>query len=301
MALKPRDNLIPAVAFALLNAAMVSGQNLFAKLLAAHFGPIEVVFFRSAGALVLLGFWIVAMRQYWRLKTRRPWAHVFRSAIGAAGIVLGMWALSMLTIAETTVLLFTSPLFTLLLSRMFLGERFGVFRLAAVILGFAGVAMMAGPGGAMPWLGLMAGLGWGLASGAVDTTLRWLGSTENAYATVFYLMLFCVLATGLYWPFAATPITDMAWGSFAVIAGLGLCGVVSQLAKAQSFRLGEASVIAPIMYTMLIWAVLFDYLFWNAIPDWNVVCGGVVIIISNLIILRRQHRRERRAERPEPA
>ena len=205
--------------------------------------------------------------------------------------MLGAWALSMLPLAETTVLLFTSPLFTVLLSFLILKEKVGLYRFGAVILGFTGVIIIANPGSetnTIPLLGLMVGLGWGFFSGSVDTCLRWMGKTENANATVFYFVLFGTVTTGLHWPWAEVKYTEFSIDILWIICGLGLTGLLSLLAKTQSFRLGEASIIAPIMYSMIIWTMLFDYLFWNKLPTWNVITGAAIIISSNLFILYRE-------------
>ena len=286
-----KSNLILAITFASINALMLAGMSLFAKMLTQYYGPVEVTFFRNAFSAVALLVGLVFIKKLHLLKTKRPVAHLFRGAIGTAGIVLGAWALSMLPLAETTVLLFTSPLFTVLLSFLILKEKVGLYRFGAVILGFTGVIIIANPGSetnTIPLLGLMVGLGWGFFSGSVDTCLRWMGKTENANATVFYFVLFGTVTTGLHWPWAEVKYTEFSIDILWIICGLGLTGLLSLLAKTQSFRLGEASIIAPIMYSMIIWTMLFDYLFWDKLPTWNVITGAAIIISSNLFILYRE-------------
>lgn len=291
---EPRDHLWLAIMFATINACMLAGMSLFSKLLAQFYGPVEVTFFRNAFSLVALVIWFIFAHRLFLMKTARPWAQFVRATIGTIGIALGMWAVSMMPLAETTTLLFTSPLFTTLFSMIILRERVGPYRIGAIIAGFCGVLIVANPfaeGGLhIPLLGLIAGLGWGLSSGAVDTILRWIGKTENAFTTTFYFMLFGSLVCGLHLPFA-----DIKPGAFSVpallfIAGIGTCGLISLLSKSQSFRLGEATVIAPMMYTMLIWSVLFDYLFWDRVPSLNVIAGGCLIVASNLFIMYREAR-----------
>ncbi len=293
---KPTDHIIWGAAFAILNAAMLGGMSLFAKLLGQYFDPIEVTFWRNITSVILLLIWLLTIRDFTFYKTQRPWAHLFRGAIGTIGIVLGMYTVSVLSLAETTVLLFTSPLFTVLLSTPFLKERVGPYRYGAVVVGFLGVAIIAWPIGSIPMIALAAGLGWGFFSGSVDVVLRWMGSTEKSMTTVFYFMVFGTLSTGLFWPFSKTPITVIpindAWIVAGVILGLGITGTLALLAKTQSYRLGEASFIAPIMYTMLIWSIIFDYLIWSRIPGWNVLAGAALIVAANLFIIYREHKRK---------
>lgn len=286
-----KNNLILAVTFASINALMLAGMSLFAKLLTQYYGPVEVTFFRNAFSAVALLIGLIFMGKLQLIKTKRPFAHLFRGAIGTAGIVLGAWALSILPLAETTVLLFTSPLFTVLLSFTILKEKVGIYRFVAVIIGFSGVIVMANPGSTentIPLLGLIVGLSWGFFSGSVDTCLRWMGKTENANTTVFYFVLFGTITTGMHWPWAEIKYTEFSIDILWIICGLGITGLISLLAKTQSFRLGEASIIAPIMYSMIIWTMLFDYLFWNKTPTWNVITGASIIIASNIFILYRE-------------
>ncbi|MGB0720709.1 MAG: DMT family transporter [Bdellovibrionales bacterium] len=287
-------NIMIGTAFATFNAFMLAAMGLFAKMLSVHFGPIEVTFWRNSASLIFLLIWFLIIRQSGFWKTNRPYAHLFRSFIGTCGIILGMWTLALLPLAETSILLFTSPLFTVLLSAFILKEQVGPYRYAAVAMGFLGVAITAAPSDSFPLLGLIAGLGWGFFSGTVDVTLRWMGDTEKSGTTVFYFLLLSMLATGLYWPFSATPITNIALDTVlsitGIIAALGLTGTLALLAKTQSYRLAEASLIAPIMYTMLIWSIGFDYLIWDRIPGWNVFAGATLIIAANMVIILRERR-----------
>ncbi|PCI54948.1 MAG: hypothetical protein COB36_08840 [Alphaproteobacteria bacterium] len=184
-----------------------------------------------------------------------------------------------------------APLFVVLLSYPVLKEPVGAYRLGAVLIGFTGVIIMANPTAetnTLPMLGLIVGLSWGFFAGCVDTCLRWMGKTENATTTVFYFVLFGTITCGMHFPFAEVKPDSFSLNAFWIIAGLGTTGLLSLLAKTQSFRLAEASLIAPIMYSMIIWTMLFDYLFWDKMPSMNVVLGASIIISSNIFILYRE-------------
>lgn len=287
-----RKNLALGVAFALLNACMLAGMGLFVKKLSVYFGPFEVTFFRNAFAALALFIWFIAARRTDLFKTGKPLMHLFRGTIGTIGIVLGAFALSMLPLAETTVLLFTSPLFTVLLSYPVLGERVGIYRLSAVAVGFLGVLVMVNPFDEsltrLPWIGVMVGLGWGFSSGMVDIWLRKMGRTENPNTTTFYFALFGILSTGIHWPWAEIKPDSFSTPALLFILGLGITGLIALLSKTHSYRLGEASIIAPMMYTMIIWSMLFDYLFWDKVPTLNVIGGASIIVACNIFILYRE-------------
>ena len=282
--------LIMGITYAIINAFMLAGMSLFSKLLATYFWPAEVVFLRNAFSLIVLIAWLGFTGNLIFLKTQRPFSHLFRGTIGTIGILLGAWALSLMPLAETTILLFTAPLFVVLLSYPVLKEPVGIYRLGAVIFGFMGVIVMINPGqgvSTLPVLGIIVGLGWGFFAGCVDTCLRWIGRTENSWATVFYFVLFGTITCGLHLPFAEAKIPlsiDALW----ITMGLGITGLLALLAKTQSFRLAEATVISPVMYSMIIWTMMFDYMFWGKVPTPNIVIGASIIIASNIFILYRE-------------
>ena len=284
-------NLLLGIFFAAINAFMLAAMSLFAKLLAKYYGPVEVTFFRNIFALVAITLWLVFSGTLSVLKTQRPLAHLIRSIIGTIGIVLGSWALAIMPLAETTTLLFTAPLFVVLLSYPVLKEPVGLYRLGAVVVGFIGVLIIVNPAfnTNLPLYGVLIGLGWGFSAGCVDTSLRLLGKTESSFTTVFYFVLFGTIATGLHWPFAEVQPGALSMDAFWIITGLGMTGFLSLLTKTQSYRLGEATIIAPIMYTMIVWAMLFDYFLWGKTPQANVMIGASIIIASNLFILYREN------------
>jgi drug/metabolite transporter (DMT)-like permease len=291
------QNLMIAIGFALINAFMLSAMSLFAKLLAQYFQPVEITFFRNASSLIILIVLFAFMRKLKGIHiTQNPRAHLLRSAIGTAGILVGMWSFSISPLAVATTLYFTAPLFVVLLSYPVLGEKVGPLRMGGVAAGFCGVALIAWPAFTDPnsditALGVVVGIAYGFIAGCVDICLRWLGKTENSSTTTFYFLLFGVTVTSFYWPFSPKSPLDLDISSLSIIFFLGLTGVLSLLAKSQSFRLGQASLVAPITYTMIIWAGLFDYFVWGKLPGWQVIAGTLVIITSNLFILWRENRK----------
>jgi drug/metabolite transporter (DMT)-like permease len=292
----PRSTTSLAIQYALLNACMLSAMGLFAKLLGQYFGPVEVTFFRNISSILFLIVFMAFMGGFSGLRTTRPLAHFIRSLIGTAGIVVGMWSYSLSPLMLATVLYFTSPLFVILLSYPVLGEKVGPWRIGGVIAGFIGVLVIASPAlfsasQDITLLGVGVGMLYGFLAGCVDISLRWVGKTENPTTTTFYFMSFGIIATSLYWPFSANSPMDLDSTTLMIILALGLTGIISQLSKTQSFRLGSVAMLAPITFTMIIWAGLFDYLVWGKLPEKELLIGSVIIIGSNMLILWREHRK----------
>ena len=286
-----QNQTLAAIGFASLNAMFLAGMGLFAKLLGDILNPFELVFTRSSLSLILIiaGFFVI--RQTITIKTNRPWAHLLRSTLGTAGILMGMWSFTIMSVTQATVLFFTQPLFVTLLSAILLREKIGLIRSLAVLTGFAGVFIATGPSNEFTLFQLGVGIGYAFLAATVDICLRWLGNTEKTSTTVFYFLIFSLIITGFYMPFSEVTLTIPPW-LFALFAiGLSIGNLGSLLAKTQSFRLAEASLITPITYTMIIWAGLFDYFIWHQLPGISLLIGAAIIITSNIVIIHQEHKK----------
>ncbi len=289
-----RDTVRLAILYALLNACMLSAMGLFAKLLGEYFAPPEVTFFRNVASLIFLLVFMWFAGGFSHLKTSRPVAHLVRSLIGTAGIVVGMWSYAISPMMLATVLYFTSPMFVVLMSYPVLGEKVGPWRIGGVVAGFIGVLIIASPalfGGdsGITMQGVIVGISYAFLAACVDISLRWVGRTENPMTTTFFFMSFGIIATSFWWPFSPRSPLDLDTGIILIIIGLGLSGIISQLSKTASLALGDAAMLAPITFTMIIWAGAFDYMIWGEIPGPELMIGSAIIIGSNLLIFWREH------------
>lgn len=266
---------------------MLSSMNMFAKLLGDTLGPIEITFARNFIAIALLLMGLSVIRKLSLIRTKRPWAQLIRACVGTIGMVFSMWSVIVLPLTTATALLFTAPLFVVLLSYPLLKEKVGPFRLIAALIGFSGVVIIAQPETNIPPFSLFIGLIAGFLNGLVAICLRWLGNTESTATTNFYFLFYGLIGTACALPFL--PSEPPSQESWPYILGLGVVGLLSLLLKTQGFRLGPAALISPISYTMMVWALIYDYFIWNNVPSFLVLAGASVIIISNLFILWREH------------
>ena len=284
------DHPIKGVGYALCAASMLSSMNMFGKLMSAVHDPVEITFYRNLIALVILLIGLAFLGKLSLLKTKRPKAQFIRSFIGTIGMLFSMWAVVILPLTTATALLFTAPLFVVLLSYPLLKERVGIMRIGAVIVGFMGVLFIAQPDADVSMQGILIGLTAGFFNGMVALCLRWLGNTENTATTNFYFLFYGLIGTSLAMPIMGDmpTVETSPW-----ILAIGIVGLLSLLLKTQGFRLGPASLISPISYTLMIWAIIFDYFIWQTVPPIPVMVGAVIIISSNIFILWRENRGKR--------
>jgi drug/metabolite transporter (DMT)-like permease len=288
------DRLLPAIGLRLLSVALFAVMNACIKLGQARGAAIgELLFFRQAGAAVLVTAVIAAGPGLRTIATRRIGAHVSRAAVGVTSMALTFAALLALPLAEATTIGFTAPIFATVLGALVLGEPTGWRRWGAVALGFAGVLIVVRPGGhALPLAGVGYGIGAAMLTAVVFILLRQIGRTERAQTTVWWFSVLSLAPLGVGYALAARPHDAATWG---VLAGVGLAGGAAQLAMTASLRRGAVSLVVPFDYSALLWATAFGWWLFGTLPGETTWIGAPVIVASGLYIVWREHQR-RQAE-----
>jgi drug/metabolite transporter (DMT)-like permease len=285
---RPTDNRLKGIVLRIVATLSFATMAAIGKRASQHgIGAIELVFFRSLFALPVVLLWVGLGPGLRAIGTRRPRAHLLRATLGLAGMVLLFQALVMLPLAEAITISFASPLFATLLAALLLSERVARYRWAAVLTGFAGILIVTQPGGhEIPLLGALAGLCGALAAAAVNITLRHIGATESAAATVFWFMMMGTVATGTLLLFqGTTALTPML---LLELAAVGLAGGVAQISLTKSLQLAPVSALAPFDYLQLLGAIFYGWLFWSDVPAWTTVAGGALVVGSGIYTLYRE-------------
>ena len=286
-----RDHPLLGIACKLASVVTLSTMAAGVKWL-GHFPTGQIVFYRSAFALVPI---VAAAYLYGGphlLATTRPDAHFIRSGIGVVSMFCGFTALSMIPFADATAISFASPLFTVILASLLLGERIRMVRWGAVAVGFAGILIMIGPhlefsgGGRAFWGSLLALAGIFCVAMAM-IFIRKMSAHEHSITIAFYFSLACGLAGLLTVPFGWLP---QSTTETAVLIGCGLLGGVGQLFLSFSYRYAEASLNAPFEYTAMIVAVVLGYFVFGEVPAWTVLVGALVVMAAGSVIVWRERR-----------
>jgi drug/metabolite transporter (DMT)-like permease len=281
------DDIKRGVAYVSASIFVFSMANVLVKYLAAEYPVTEIVFFRSFFAL------IPVLAMMWRggklnvFHTRRPIAHLVRATMWLLSFYCWFFAVKLLPLADAAAFSFTAPIFLTVLSMPLLGERVGPHRWAAVLVGFAGVVIMAHPSGDMLQLGALFGIGNALFYALGSLGVREMSRTEKSATIVFYTQLFGTVLSGAGVLFVwVTP----SWTDAAGMAVIGLCGGIGQYLMTQAYRYAPAAVVGPFTYTSIIWSVILGYVFWHDLPGFEVVTGVVIVAASGLYILHRETR-----------
>ncbi len=265
------------------------------KAAAAHVPAGEAVFFRSFFALPVILIWLAKRGDLQTgLKVQNPMGHVWRGVIGTTGMALGFAGLGLLPLPEATAIGYASPLMTVILASMFLGETVRLFRLSAVALGLAGVMVVLWPrmtlldgnvADVAATLGVMFILGSAMFRALAQIHIRKLVQTEETSAIVFYFSLtstvlgLCTLPFGWVVPTG----TEVLY-----LVTAGLVGGMGQILLTSAYRFAPASTVAPFDYASMLFALLFGYFLFDEVPTVVMLAGAVIIILAGVLIIWRE-------------
>jgi drug/metabolite transporter (DMT)-like permease len=233
-----------------------------------------------------------------RVQTKFFWTHMMRGVLVLITTTTFFAALKYLPLADCIVIAFAAPIFVTALSGPMLGEKVGWRRWSAVAVGFAGVVVAVDPTGSWAGetgLGIALVLGSALAYALTLLTLRGLSGKEHTHNLLFYSTAFTIVAAAvpgiIYWQ-------PIGWKAASVMLIQGLASASGQLAMIRAFRFGEASMLAPIEFTALVWATAFGFWFWGDLPTVAILVGAALIIGASLYIAHREARLARTDSAP---
>lgn len=267
-------------------------MTLAARAAAADVDSIMIVTTRAIGGF---GIAMLAVGAAPRLRSGLRFSslklHVARGALVAISTHLGFYTLTQLPLADATVLFFTAPIITTILAGPILGEHPGPRRIAAVIVGFIGVIVVMQPGVAPFQLAYLTALGSSTCFSIVLLMSRKMANADGPMAT--YLSsagLTMLLSLPLAAPNWHLPVSDWGWIALLLVI---LSSLSRNLADIQAYRLAEASFLAPIAYTRLIFIAIGAYLLFDEAPGLNTWAGGSIIIAAALYIAHRERVRKK--------
>jgi drug/metabolite transporter (DMT)-like permease len=273
--------LAAVLCFALLDAT--------AKHLSQKFPVPMLVWARYTLHFVLMLLFLAPTLRWNLVATRRPVLQIVRALMLVGVTGFAMAAFRHLPLAETTALLFITPLIVALLAGPFLGERLRPLHWAASVCGFGGALLIARPDGALNATGLALVVAAALCYSVYQIQTRLLSPTENTLTMLFYTALVgtagMTLAAPLYW---SGPLPD--WREGLMIASLGLYGGTGHFLLISAFRHAPATTLSPFLYVQLIWATLLGWLVFGHWPDGATLLGMAVIAARSASLALTQRR-----------
>ncbi|MEP7068071.1 MAG: DMT family transporter [Usitatibacter sp.] len=262
-----------------------AAMGVFVKFGASQFDASEMAFYRSfVGLFVVVG--VVAARRG-TVTTEHLGAHVIRSVVGSISLIGYFYAMAQLPLATAQTLNYTSPIFLAIATVVVLGEKFSYWLVAAIALGFVGVALLLQPTvHAGREAAALIGLFSGVFSAWAYLSVRTLGKLgEPDYRVVFWFTVIgSILCAG--WQLSTSTFHAVRLDNIWIVFGIGLCGTAAQFAMTRAYRTGNTLVCGALSYSTLVFGAVATFIVWNerlAPLEW---AGMAIIIASGILAMR---------------
>ena len=245
----------------------------------------QVLFFRGfVGALI---YFLIIPRE--RIKnfyyTKKAGLHFLRCFFGLIALLSIFTALRNLPLATVVSISFAAPIFTTIFSIFFLSEKVGVYRWLAVFIGFVGIIIIAEPGLTELNIYYIYPIIFCLGMAYVAISIRQLSRTEPVWLISLYFSISITIVSLTTIPsgWIVPSLSD-----FIILTFLGIFGGVANLWLSQSYKYSEVSLVTPLKYLGLVFAIIFGYFIWEETPTLKTLGGSILVILSSVIIFRRE-------------
>ena len=245
----------------------------------------QVLFFRGFFGIIPILFLIPKDRYVDFYKTTRPMLHLKRCLAGLIGLVAIFIALRNLPLATVVSISFAAPIFTTIFSIFMLNEKVGFYRWLAVAVGFVGIVIISEPGFSSLNFYYIYPIIFCLGLSYVAIAIRKLSSTEPVWLISFFFSFSIMILS--FFSFYQNWILPSFIDLF-LLAMIGILGGLANLWLSQSYKFSEVSLVTPLKYLALIFAIIFGYFIWDEIPTLKTLLGAALVILSSFIIFRRE-------------
>lgn len=281
-----RKDRLTGIALMCAALAIFSVLDASAKWISQFMHPLQSVWARYAVSVVLVMIVLNPVTRPGLMKTHAPVLQAVRSLMLLLSTVLNFLALQFLQLAEVMTIMFATPLLIALISGPFLGEWPGPRRLIAIAVGFVGVLVVMRPGAGGLHPAAFLSLGGVFCYAFYNLTTRKLARFDSSETTMVYSgVAGVVLMTPLMFVLWTTPSSPMVWG---VMLLMGACGAFGHWLIIGAHRRAPAAVLAPFIYTQLIWMLILGLVVFGQWPDRWTLGGGLVVVASGLYLLYRE-------------
>lgn len=297
---------------------LFSIQDIIIKFFSDQYSVLQIVFIRGLVSMVVIVLFIKFFMPGIAFLSSRPRTAIARGLFGFFSYLAYYLAVAAMPLAEVVAIVFTMPLFVTAMSALILGEKVGIRRWSAVVVGFLGVLVILSPSGEFNALAVALAFTASITYATQTTITRFLSAHDEPLTLAFNSILVFTCASGILslllfggiisvssehaslaffgrdWVMPETP-------HLALIIFLGVNGAAGFYCLSKAYCSAEASAIAPFEYTYIIWAIVFGYLFWNEVPGITTIIGVIILVSSSLYIWYRERQLEPINEiQPEP-
>ena len=245
----------------------------------------QVLFFRGFCGIIPILFLIPKDRYLDFYKTNRSLLHLKRCFAGLIALVSIFIALRNLPLAIVVSISFGAPIFTTIFSIFLLNEKVGLYRWLAVLVGFIGIIIISEPGFSSLNFYYIYPIIFCLGLSYVAITIKKLSSTEPVWLISFFFSFSIMILSffTFYQNWIMPNLIDLI-----LLSMIGILGGLANLWLSQSYKYSEVSLVTPLKYLALVFAIIFGYLIWDEVPTIKTLTGALLVILSSFIIFRRE-------------
>lgn len=275
----------------LLGMLMFSLNDAMGKWLVSSYGLGQVVLLRSLAALVILVPMVWRTGLHTLSRVQRPWMQLARVVFSTAEVFAFYYAVAYLPLADVMTYWLAAPIYVAACSPFLLGEKVGWRRWSAIAVGFVGVIITLEPSSAMFTMPAIISIIGSAAFAFMLVSGRFLRDTPDST-----LVFFQTGGAGL----AGLAFASVDWapvqsaGDLGLLALLGIVAMSAHMLVNRALKISDAATVAPLQYTLLLWAVVFGWLFFGDTPRLTMLTGAALIVASGLFIFIREQTLKKR-------
>tara|TARA_B100001769_G_scaffold153105_1_gene120024 strand:+ start:46 stop:900 length:855 start_codon:yes stop_codon:yes gene_type:complete len=277
---------ILGIFFMTLGMLSLSVNDMTYKNLTMNFPVWEAVFFRALSGSIISLF-MVYRTGIGSIKTQKPVRHFVRAFSAVGCVVLYIFGIKYLQLSENIAIAHSAPIIAAILAVPILGEKIGIHRVAAIVIGFIGVLIIVKPGTDLFQLKSLLPIGSALFMASVYLSTRSLMNTESSTSIVFYYSFALLFTSIIFFP-SDFIIPDIF--NLTLALSLGIMGSLGHYFMSQAAKNADVAVTSPFEYTSFVFVGVMGYMFFNEIPSNSVVLGGILIIISGIYVAYRERK-----------
>lgn len=273
------------IIFMILSVISFSVMDIVVKLMSPHYPTGQLIFFRGFFGLIPILFIIPKERFGNLLKTEKIKLHLVRAFGGAFAMTFLYLGLKFLPIADAITISFAAPIFATIFSIIFLNEKVRLIRWLAIFFGLTGVIIVLKPGTELFTYYSFFPILFCIGFATISIAIKKLSKTEPDYLIALYftlvLILFGLISISMGWKKI-----DISHIHYLVI--IGLSGSIGNIFLTKSIREADISLVTPIKYLSLVFAIIAGWLIFNEIPSVLTISGALLIILSTFVIFKRE-------------
>ena len=254
-----------------------------AKYLMKEIGPAQTIWARYTVQALLVTVLILPKISIYG-KTKYPKLQFVRSVALMMATTLFFFAFSRLGLAEASAIFNISPVLITLGAFLFLREQIGPRRVIGILVSLLGALIIIRPGSGVFTIYAILPLGAAIFYSTYSLTTRFVGTDESPWTSLFYSAIFGAICYSIYIVFHWNPMSNNALLLTIII---GLFGTAGHICLIKALTLGEASLVAPFIYTNLLFTTIWGVVLFGNFPDFWTIAGALIIVAAGIYVWAR--------------